>query len=569
MREPAFAALSAVRSGLRRAPVFRERLSSRQTTVRCMCAAAEQQSGAMQITEKKKKKKNEESAGTKVPEAPGDGGLGDFRAARLAKIQQMREAGVSPFAHYCPSPVPTALLQEKYSYLQAGDQGDGPEVSVAGRILLRRVFGKLAFFTLQDDSGTIQLYCDKKRVDESMGEGSFKDLKAYFDTGDIVTAKGVPKRTDKGELSINISQFTVLTKALLPLPDKFHGLTDVEKRYRQRHVDFIVNTDAKDTFRKRSKIISYIRRYLEDRDFIEMETPVFHTQAGGAEAKPFETYHNALERALTLRIATELHLKRLIVGGFERIFELGRVFRNEGISTRHNPEFTSMELYQAYADYEDMMNLTEDLISKLTEDVLGSSLVEYQGQAIEMKKPWKRVTMYELVEEKLGKSIDSFESLEEMKSAAQSAGVPERITSTAKSKGELIARVFEELCEPDLQQPTFVKDYPVEISPLAKPHRSKPGVTERFELFIVGRETANAYSELTDPIDQRERFELQAQKKAEGDEEACDVDEEFIGALEQGLPPTGGLGIGIDRLVMLLTNSPSIREVIAFPALRN
>jgi lysyl-tRNA synthetase class 2 len=397
-------------------------------------------------------------------------------------------------------------------------------------------------------------------------------LKAWVDAGDIVGIRGSVRRTDKGELSVYAKEWKMLTKSAAPLPDKWHGLTDISKRYRNRHLDLIVNPTVRDTFRKRAVITSTLRRELDAMGFLEIETPVLHSQSGGAEAKPFETYHNSMDMDLTLRIATELHLKRLIIGGFNKVYEVGRIFRNEGISTRHNPEFTSIELYQAYADYDDMMELTEQLVVAMCDAVSDTRELPYGEHTVSVERPWRRVTMNNIVKEYIpdidfeSLDPDSAEDLEKAKAAARAAGVPK--VDALTSVGYVLNQCFEELCEPDLVQPTFVIDYPIDVSPLAKPHRSKPGYTERFELFATGRELANSFSELTDPVDQRERFDAQAAKKAAGDEEACDVDEEFLQALEQGMPPTGGLGIGIDRLVMLLTNSPSIRDVIAFPLLK-
>ena len=493
--------------------------------------------------------------------------LEEIRAARLEKAEQIKQLGFNPYAYKWEVTHCAAQLQDKYADLANGEEVE-VEVSVAGRILARRIMGKLAFFNLQDETGTIQLYLEKKRILEKMADVSnaFNNIIKLTDTGDILGAKGTIKRTEKGELSVYVNQYEILTKSLLPLPDKWHGLTDTEKRYRQRYVDLIVNPDVRQTFRRRAQITASIRRYLEQQGFLEIETPVLQSEAGGAEARPFITYHNTLDMDLYLRIATELHLKRLIVGGFEKVFELGRIFRNEGVSTKHNPEFTTIELYQAYADYHDMMALTENIIINAAQEVLGTLKINYQGQEIDLSTPWRRITMHELVLEKTGVDFATFKTFDEAKTAAKKAGI--EVPAECNSIGKLLNEAFEQKVEETLMQPTFVIDYPVEISPLAKPHRAKPELVERFELFIVGRETANSFSELTDPIEQRIRLEAQAAQKAAGNVEAHNVDEDFLAALEYGMPPTGGLGIGIDRLVMLLTNSASIRDVIAFPLLK-
>lgn len=494
--------------------------------------------------------------------------LEEIRTTRLAKVEQLQEAGLEPYAYKWQSTATASQLQEKYGDLQNGEEIE-EQVAIAGRIIARRVFGKLAFFNLQDETGTIQLYLEKKRIKAKMPEVSnpFNLLKKLTDVGDILGVKGTIKRTKKGELSIYVKEYRMLTKSLLPLPDKWHGLTDTEKRYRQRYVDLIVNPEVRETFRRRAKITATIRRYLEQQGFLEVETPVLQGEAGGADARPFITYHNTLEMDLYLRIATELHLKRLIVGGFEKVFEMGRIFRNEGISTRHNPEFTSIELYQAYADYNDMMELTENLICNVAQEVLGTLEVSYQGTTINLQKPWRRSTMQDLVKEKTGLAFSEFQDLATGKTAVQKAGI--EVPDDCQTLGKLLNEVFEQKVEPTLIQPTFVMDFPIEISPLAKPHRSQAGLVERFELYITGRELANSFSELTDPLDQRRRLEEQAAKKAAGDLEAQGIDEDFLAALEYGMPPTGGLGIGIDRLVMLLTDAASIRDVIAFPLLKN
>lgn len=508
-------------------------------------------------------------AGNQSPDnQPNKSDLEGIRAARIQKIAQIKDLGLNPYSYKWEISHHAQQLQEKYADLVDGAE-IADEVSVAGRIMARRVFGKLAFFELQDETGTIQLYLEKKRINSTMSDltGAFNHLTKLSDTGDILGVKGTIKRTEKGELSIYVGEYAILTKSLLPLPDKWHGLTDTEKRYRQRYVDLIVNPQVRNTFRLRAKITAAIRRYLETRDFLEIETPVLQSEAGGADARPFITYHNTLEMDLYLRIATELHLKRLIVGGFEKVFELGRIFRNEGVSTRHNPEFTSIEVYQAYADYNNMMELTENLISSVAQEVIGTTKVNYQGTEIDLTPPWRRMTMHEVVEQATGVNFAQFNDFAAAKSAAQEAGI--EVPSECQTIGKLLNEAFEQKVETNLIQPTFIIDYPVEISPLAKPHRDKSGLVERFELFVVGRETANSFSELTDPLDQRERLEDQAARKAAGDLEANDVDEDFLAALEYGMPPTGGLGIGIDRLVMLLTDSPSIRDVIAFPLLKS
>lgn len=492
----------------------------------------------------------------------------DIRATRVEKAEQLRQLGMNPYAYKWESTHHAAELQAKYADLPSGEEVD-IDVAVAGRIMARRVFGKLAFFTLQDETGNIQLYLDKNRIQSEMADSdadAFAHLKNLTDAGDILGAKGTVKRTEKGELSVYVKQYTILTKSLLPLPDKWHGLTDIAKRYRQRYVDLIVNPEVQQTFRRRAQITAGIRRYLEERGFLEIETPVLQAEAGGADARPFITYHNTLEIQLYLRIATELHLKRLIVGGFEKVFEMGRIFRNEGISTRHNPEFTTIELYQAYADYNDMMNLTEGIITTVAKDVLGTLQITYQGQAVDLTPPWKRVTMHDAVKEATSLDFNTFTSVEAAKTACNNAGIPG--VEDCPTIGQMLVLAFEEKVETNLIQPTFIIDYPVENSPLAKPHRSKPGLVERFELFIVGRETGNSFSELTDPIDQRQRLEAQAARKEAGDLEAQGVDEDFITALEYGMPPTGGLGIGIDRLVMVLTDCASIRDALAFPLLK-
>jgi lysyl-tRNA synthetase class 2 len=493
--------------------------------------------------------------------------LSELRETRLEKGKALAALGQGPYALRFEPSHRHAELQVAYADLANGEERD-VAVAVAGRVMTRRVMGKLAFFTLADESGPIQLFIEKATLAASMPDDpeAFAHLTSLVDAGDLIGVEGTLRRTDRGELSVKVRRWQMLSKALQPLPDKWHGLADVEKRYRQRYLDLIVSPHTRETFRRRALAVSTMRRWLDGRGFLEIETPVLQSTPGGADARPFETHHNALDLPLTLRIATELHLKRLVVGGFERVYELGRIFRNEGVSTRHNPEFTSVEIYQAYADYGDMMELTEQLIAHVCEQVCGGTRITYQGTEINLAPPWRRATMHELVQQATGLDFHTFSSREEAAAAMAERGL--EVPALADSVGRLLVEAFEQTVEADLIQPTFVLDYPVENSPLARAHRSKPGLVERFELFIVGRETANAFSELIDPVDQRQRLEAQQARKAAGDDEAQQVDDDFLHALEVGMPPTGGLGIGIDRLVMLLTDSASIRDVIAFPLLR-
>ncbi len=499
--------------------------------------------------------------------------MSDLRETRLEKARTLDSLGLAPYALGFSPSHRTAKLQQAHADLANGEEREA-DVAVAGRVMTRRVMGKLAFFTLADESGPIQLYLEKATLQAAHPDNPevFAQLTSLVDAGDWIGVRGSLKRTDRGELSVKVVDWTMLSKALQPLPDKWHGLADVEKRYRQRYLDLIVSPHTRETFRRRARIVSTMRRWLDERGFLEIETPVLQTEAGGADARPFETHHNALDLPLTLRIATELHLKRLVVGGFERVYELGRIFRNEGVSTRHNPEFTSVEIYQAYADYHAMMDLTEELIVAAAREVCGGTQITYQGTEVDLTPPWRRATMHDLVREATGLDFTAFEASDPLESRARAAAAMAvaglEVPDAADCLGRLLVEAFEQAVEATLIQPTFVLDYPVENSPLARAHRSKPGLVERFELFIVGRETANAFSELIDPVDQRSRLEAQQERRRAGDPEAQTVDEDFLHALEVGMPPTGGLGIGIDRLVMLLTDSPSIRDVIAFPLLR-
>ena len=434
------------------------------------------------------------------------------------------------------------------------------EVSAAGRMMSKRVMGKASFCHVQDLQGMIQCYVAR----DNLGEEAYKEFKK-LDIGDIVGVKGTVFKTKTGEISIHVTELTLLSKSLQILPEKFHGLTNTDLRYRQRYVDLIMNSEVKDTFIKRSKMIASIRSYLNSQGFLEVETPMLVANAGGAAARPFETHFNALDEDFKLRISLELYLKRLIVGGLERVYEIGRVFRNEGLDTRHNPEFTLMELYQAYTDYNGMMDLTENLYRHVAQEVLGTTKIVYNGVEMDLGQPFRRITMVDAVKEYAGVDWNQVETLEQARELAKEHHVE---YEERHKKGDILNLFFDEYCEEKLIQPTFLMNHPVEISPLAKKMPGNPAYTERFELFIVGREHANAFSELNDPIDQRQRFEAQAALKAAGDEEACDVDEDFLTALEYGMPPTGGLGIGVDRLVMLLTNAASIRDVLLFPTMK-
>ena len=487
--------------------------------------------------------------------------LSEILQVRRDKLKALQEAGKDPFAitrydvtHHAER------VKAEFVDPPEGQEHSGETVCMAGRLMSKRGMGKASFADLQDSTGRIQMYVRR----DDVGEESYNDFKKY-DIGDIVGVKGFVFRTRMGEISVHVTEITLLTKSLLPLPEKFHGLKDQELRYRQRYVDLIVNPEVKDVFVKRSKIIREIRTFLDNRGYLEVETPVLHSIAGGAAARPFITHHNTLDIDMYLRIALELHLKRLIVGGFDRVYEIGRTFRNEGMDTRHNPEFTMMELYQAYTNLEGIMDLTEEMIRTVAQNVLGTTSIVYGDVEIDLSKPFERLTMVDAIKKYSGVDFNTIITLEEARAVAKEHHID---FEERHKKGDIINFFFEEYCEEHLVQPTFLMGHPTDISPLTKKQPGNPEFVERFELFIVGREHANAYSELNDPIDQRERFESQAAAKAAGDDEACDVDEDFLTAMEYGLPPTGGMGIGIDRLVMLLTNSSSIRDVLLFPTMR-
>ncbi|MBY9082531.1 lysine--tRNA ligase [Paenibacillus sp. HN-1] len=488
--------------------------------------------------------------------------LSELLKVRRAKLDELRSLGIDPFGKKYERTHSAASILSKYDGMTHDELDEqAVEVSVAGRIMAKRKMGKASFSHIQDLSGKIQIYVRQDSISE-VQYAAFDVL----DLGDIIGVKGTVFKTKTGETTIKASEIEVLSKSLLPLPDKYNGLKDVELRYRQRYVDLIINPEVQQTFITRSRIIQSMRRYLDSLGYLEVETPTLHSIAGGAAARPFITFHNTLEMELYMRIAIELHLKRLIVGGLEKVYEIGRVYRNEGVSTRHNPEFTMIELYEAYADYKDIMKLTENLISHIAQEVLGTQKINYQGHEVDLTPEWRRVSMVDAVKEVTGVDFGVHMTDEEAHRLAKEHRVPVEKHMTF---GHILNAFFEHFVEETLIQPTFVTGHPVEISPLAKKNDHDPRFTDRFELFIVAREHANAFSELNDPIDQRQRFEAQLLEKAQGNDEAHEMDEDFIRALEYGMPPTGGLGIGVDRLIMLLTNSPSIRDVLLFPHMRN
>ena len=488
--------------------------------------------------------------------------INDQLQVRRGKLSELREKGLDPFGKRFERSHLAAEILEKYSELEKEElDTQNISVTIAGRVMTKRGKGKAGFAHIQDLSGQIQIYVRQ----EAVGEEQY-DIFNLIDLGDIVGIKGQVFKTKVGELSIKASSFEILSKSLRPLPDKFHGLKDVEQRYRQRYLDLIMSEESKQTFITRSQIIRSIRNYLDHNGYLEVETPMMHAIAGGAAARPFVTHHNTLDMTLYMRIAIELHLKRLIVGGLEKVYEIGRVFRNEGVSTRHNPEFTMIELYEAYADYQDIMELTENLIAHVAQEVLGTTTVQYGEYEIDLKPQWKRLHMVDAIKEYTGVDFWNVTSTEEAKQLAKENGIAYKETM---EYGHIVNEFFEQKVEEKLIQPTFIFGHPVEISPLAKKNPDDPRFTDRFELFIVAREHANAFTELNDPIDQRERFEAQLVEREQGNDEAHEMDEDFVEALEYGMPPTGGLGIGIDRLVMLLTNSASIRDVLLFPQMRH
>ena len=487
---------------------------------------------------------------------PQEQDLGQLLKVRREKLAALQEKGKDPFQI-----MKYDVTHHSMDIKDAFDELEGKSVSVAGRIMSKRVMGKASFCNIQDLKGNIQSYVAR----DNIGEESYAEFKKY-DVGDIVGIRGEVFKTKTGEISVHASEVTLLSKSLQILPEKYHGLVNTDLRYRQRYTDLIMNEDVKDTFIKRSRIISAIRRFLDSQGFMEVETPMLVSNAGGAAARPFETHFNALDEDLKLRISLELYLKRLIVGGLERVYEIGRVFRNEGLDTRHNPEFTLMELYQAYTDYHGMMDLTENLYRFVAQEVLGTTVITYKGIEMDLGKPFERITMVDAVKKYAGVDFNEIHTLEEARAAAKEKGIA---YEERHKKGDILNLFFEEFVEEHLIQPTFVMDHPVEISPLTKRKPDNPDYVERFEFFMNGWEMANAYSELNDPIDQRKRFEAQEEQFAQGDEEANHTDEDFLNALEIGMPPTGGIGYGIDRMVMLLTDSPAIRDVLLFPTMKS
>lgn len=489
--------------------------------------------------------------------------MNDQMQVRRQKLQELRDLGIDPFGEKFDRTGDAETLKtqwDQFSKEELADKESESHTVIAGRLMTKRGKGKAGFAHIKDLSGQIQIYVRKDQV----GEEQFH-IWNTADLGDIVGVEGVMFKTNTGELSVKAKSFKLLSKALRPLPDKHHGLQDIEQRYRQRYLDLITNEESTQTFINRSRIIQEMRTYLNEKGFLEVETPMMHQIAGGAAARPFVTHHNALDATLYMRIAIELHLKRLIVGGMEKVYEIGRVFRNEGVSTRHNPEFTMIELYEAYADYQDVMNLTEELVAHVARKVLGTTSIQYGDNTIELEPKWRRLHIVDAVKEATGVNFFDVKTDEEAHALAKEHGI--EVDKNMKY-GHILNEFFEQKVEETLIQPTFIFGHPIEISPLAKKNPEDPRFTDRFELFIVGREHANAFTELNDPIDQRQRFEAQLVEKEQGNDEAHEMDEDFIEALEYGMPPTGGLGIGIDRLVMLLTNAPSIRDVLLFPYMR-
>ncbi|GAC42489.1 lysine--tRNA ligase [Paenibacillus popilliae] len=488
--------------------------------------------------------------------------LSELLQIRRNKLDELRKLGIDPFGAKYSRTHTAKVVLDKYNGMTKEElETEGAIVSLAGRMMAKREMGKASFAHIQDLSSRLQIYVRQDTVPAAKYEAF-----TMLDLGDIIGVSGKVFKTKTGELSVKVTDLEVLSKSLYPLPEKYHGLKDVEMRYRQRYVDLIMNPDVQQTFIARSRIIQSMRRYLDSLGYLEVETPTLHAIAGGAAARPFITHHNALDMTLYMRIAIELHLKRLIVGGLEKVYEIGRVYRNEGISTRHNPEFTMIELYEAYADYEDIMRLTENMIAHIAQEVFGTMQIRYQGIDIDLTPQWRRLSMVDAVKEVTGVDFSAQMTDEEAHALAKEHKVPVENHFTF---GHILNAFFEHFVEETLIQPTFITGHPVEISPLAKKNMQDPRFTDRFELFIVAREHANAFTELNDPIDQRQRFEAQLEEREHGNDEAHEMDDDFIRALEYGMPPTGGLGIGVDRLVMLLTDSPSIRDVLLFPHMRD